>query len=140
MRQLLAIAVIALMTWRAEAGTLHARLVRATGEAVAADQRLSDIEPALKKRFGYDHYQQMGVQQVSLDGKDQQRLDLGEGFVLFVTPKSVEKNMHEISLEWYSGRVALVKTTARISGKNPLFIKGPEVGKDWILLALTVRE
>ncbi len=139
MRRLLTVAALALVAWRADAGTLQARLVRATGEAIT-DQRLADIEPSLKKRFGYEHYQQMGVQQTSLDGKDQQRLDLGEGFVVFVTPKSVEKSIREINLEWYSGRVALVKTTAKISGKNPLFIKGPEVGKDWIVLALTVRD
>ena len=37
------------------------------------------------------------------------------------------------SVEWYV-------RTAKISPKCPLLIKGPAVGKDWIVLALTVAQ
>ena len=140
MRFVIAILALAVAAARAEAGTLQARLIRGTGEAVAADQRLADIEPALKKQFGYEHFQQIGAQPAALDGQKPQRLNLGEGFVVFVTAKPADKGPHEINFEWYSGRVALVKSTAKIGAKNSLFVKGPGVGKDWIILALTVRE
>lgn len=140
MRWLAVSLLVVLLVPATHAASLQARLIRATNDAAKPDARLQDIEKDLKKKFGYEHYLQLGSEQAPLDSKNQQRLNLGEGFVVFVSPKSVEKNVHEISLEWYSGRVSLVKTTVKIPGKTTLFIKGPEVGKDWIVLALTVAE
>ena len=48
--------------------------------------------------------------------------------------------MHELEIEWTSGRASLVKSTIKISEGRDLFIKGPGVANDWILLALTVHE
>ena len=122
------------------ATSLQARLIRATNDSAEADKRLQDIEKDLKKKFGYEHYLLIGNQPAALEAKAQQRLDLGEGFVVFVTPKSIDKNVHEMDLEWYSGRLSLVKTTVRIPARSSLFVKGPDVGKDWIVLALTIAE
>ena len=57
-----------------------------------------------------------------------------------VTPKAVEKKVHEIALEWTSGKASLVKSTVKIAQGTHLFIKGPEVGNDWIILSLSVKE
>ena len=67
-------------------------------------------------------------------------IDLGEGFVVFVTPKSLDKKAKELEIEWTSGRASLVKSTVKIPEGGHLFVKGPGVANDWILLALTVHE
>jgi hypothetical protein len=124
----------------ADAAELQARLIRATNDVDKPDDRLRDIQKGLKKKFGYERSVQLGDQRASLAAKSPQRLNLGEGFVVFVTPKSVAKSTHEMDIEWTSGRASLVKSTVKIATKNTLFVKGPAVGNDWIVLALTVRE
>jgi len=47
-----------------------------------------EIEPPLKVQFGYQHYQLLGVQQEPLKADKVYRLNLGEGFVVFVTRKA----------------------------------------------------
>lgn len=125
------------------AASIQARLIRATNKAddsPPVDAALKDIAPKLKKRFGFESYRLMGTQQQSLDKESTSRLNLGEGFVVFIKPKSVEKTAHELDVQWWSGRALLVKTTVKISEKSSLLIKGPEVGDDWIILALTMQE
>jgi hypothetical protein len=139
MRALLAILLIGL-AYGAQAASIEARLVRASNDKKAVDPSLKDIEPKLKKKFGYEYYQQLGVQQETLRENKTYRLNLGEGFVVFVTPKSTVKKIHEMDLEWTSGRASLVKSTVKISEGNHLFIKGPGVADDWILLVITIRE
>ena len=139
MRALLAIFLVGL-AYGAQAASIEARLVRASNDKKATDSSLKDIEPKLRKKFGYENYQQLGVQQEVLRENKTYRLNLGEGFVVFVTPKSIVKKVHELDLEWTSGRASLVKSTVRISEGGHLFIKGPGVADDWILLVITVRE
>jgi hypothetical protein len=139
MRALLTFFLIVLAC-SAQAASIEARLVRASNDKMAADPNLKDIEPKLKKRFGYDYYQQFGVQQETLKENKTYRLNLGEGFVVFVTPKSTVKKVHELDLEWTSGRASLVKSTVKLTEGNHLFIKGPGVANDWILLVVTIRE
>ena len=122
------------------AASIEARLVRASNDKKTVDQNLKEIEPKLKKRFGSDYYQQLGVQQDALEDNKTSRLNLGEGFVVFVTPRSSSKKSHELDLEWTSGRASLVKTTVKISDGNYLFIKGPGVANDWILLVITIHD
>lgn len=139
MRVLLTILLVGL-AYGAQAASIEARLVRASNEKKAADPSLKDIEPKLKKRFGYEYYQQLGVQQETLRESKTYRLNLGEGFVVFVTPRSTVKKVHELDLEWTSGRASLVKSTVKISEGSHLFIKGPGVADDWILLVVTVHD
>ena len=143
MHWLITVLVALLLTAPMQAASIEARLIRATNKAddsQPTDAALKDIAPKLKKRFGFEHYHQLGSQRQPLDQKSTSRLDLGEGFVVFVTPKSVEKTAHELEVEWWSGRASLVKTVVKISEKCSVLIKGPEVGEDWIILALTVQE
>lgn len=119
--------------------TVQARLIRATHEAQATDAPLKDIEPELKKKFGYKFYRQMGVQKQVLQPQTPHRLDVGQGFVVTVTERAVDKSTHQLEVEWFSGKTSLVKLTARIAEKGTLFFKGPAVGNDWIVLALTVQ-
>jgi hypothetical protein len=139
MRVLLALLLLGLAC-SAQAASIEARLVRASNDKKAVDPSLKDIEAKLKKRFGYGYYQQLGVQQEALQENKTYRLNLGEGFVVFVTPKSTVKKVHELDLEWTSGRASLVKSTVKLSEGNHLFIKGPGVADDWILLVITIRE
>jgi hypothetical protein len=139
MRALLAIFLVGLACG-AQAASIEARLVRASNDKKATDPSLKDIEPKLRKKFGYENYQQLGVQQEVLRENKTYRLNLGEGFVVFVTPKTIVKKVHELDLEWTSGRASLVKSTVKISEGSHLFIKGPGVADDWILLVITVRE
>ncbi len=129
-----------LMAVSAHGAQVQAHLIRASQDAKLDDVRLESLRPQLKKTFGYPYYQQLGERQASLKADTTQRLDLGEGFVVFVRPKSADKNVHELEIEWTSGRASLVKTTVKLPEGRYLFIKGPGVANDWIVLALTVRE
>ena len=129
-----------LLTTNADAASIQARLIRASNDKKAVDPNLKDVESQLKKKFGYEYYEQIGVQQEALRENKPFRLNLGEGFVVFVTPKSTVNKLHELELEWTSGRASLVKSTVKISEGNHLFIKGPSVADDWILLVITLRE
>jgi len=124
----------------ARAADVQARLIRASLDGGATDTELADIQHKLKKVFGYDHYRQLGRKQAALAPATPQRLDLGEGFILFVREKGRDANTYELELEWYSGRTAISKAIAKLPPKTFVFIKGPEVGDDWIILALTVVE
>ena len=123
-----------------QAASIEARLIRASNDNKVTDLSLKDIEPRLKKRFGYEYYQLLGVQQEVLRENKTYRLNLGEGFVVFVTPKSTAHGMHEMDLEWTSGKASLVKTTVKIPEGGHLFIKGPGVADDWIVLVITLRK
>ncbi|HUJ09478.1 MAG TPA: hypothetical protein VL171_05575 [Verrucomicrobiae bacterium] len=138
MRVLLALLLVGL-AFNTQAASIEARLVRGSNDTKAVDSKLQDLEPKLKKQFGYEYYQQLGVQKARLQENKTRRLNLGEGFVLFVTPKSIVEKVHELDLEWTSGRASLVKTTVRIPEGDYLFIKGPAVADDWILLVVTVH-
>jgi hypothetical protein len=124
----------------ANAADVQARLIRASNDASLADERLKALQPQLKKKFGYSYYRQLGEKQEPLASGHTNRLDVGEGFVVFVTPKSKENKVHQLDVEWTSGKASLVKSTVRISSGGHLFIKGPGVGDDWIVLALSVHE
>ena len=137
----LTIALLSLLTTATtQAASIQARLIRASNDKKIEDAALKDIEPKLKQRFGYPYYQQLGVQQEALKEEKTYRLNLGEGFVVFVTPKSTNKKIHELDLEWTSGRASLVKSTVKIPEGGHLFVKGPAVANDWIVLAITIRE
>lgn len=140
MRLLIALLTLTLLSSSARAASIHARLIRATNEEVKHEDKLKDIEPELKRNFGYAHYQQLGAEHTDLEKGKCQRLNLGEGFVVFIRPKVCEGKTHEFEAEWTSGKVSLVKTTVKIPEKKSVFIRGPEVGKDWIVLSLTVQE
>jgi hypothetical protein len=124
----------------AEATQVQARLIRASNDVKLADDRLQALQPQLKKKFGYPYYQQLGEKQEALKAGTTNRLNLGEGFVVFVTPKSQDKKANELEIEWTSGKASLVRSTVKIPNGGYLFIKGPGVANDWIVLALTVRD
>jgi len=138
MRWLVLLSLLLVAT--ADAAQVQARLIRASNDEKLADERLKALQPQLKKKFGYPYYQQLGEKQEALKTGATNRLDLGEGFVVFVTPKSLDKKANELEFEWTSGKASLVKSTVKISDGGHLFIKGPGVANDWILLALTVHE
>jgi hypothetical protein len=140
MRWILVNLAVLLFALNLQAASLQARLVRASNNFKATDAGLKDLEPKLKKEFGYEYYHLLGAQQEALDQTTKSRLNLGEGFVVFVTQKSAEKTLHELEMEWWSGKALLVKTTIKIHEKRSIFIKGPGVGDDWIILALSVHE
>ena len=133
-------AVLALLiAAQSQAATLQTHLIRASNETSKSDPQIKDLEVALRKQFGYQHYQLLGVKSAALKISAPQRLELGEGFAMAVTPKGVDKKVHELAVEWISGKTSLVRSTVKIAQDSHLFIKGPEVGNDWIILALSVK-
>jgi hypothetical protein len=122
-----------------QAASIEARLIRASNEADKPDEQLAKLEPKLKKVFGYKHYQQLGLQQGPLKEDTRVRLDLGEGIVIFVTPRATEKKGQTMDFEMYSGRAALVKSSVRV-GHGELLVKGPEVGNTLLVVSLAVVE
>jgi len=139
MRQLAAIALLFLLALPSQAANIQVRLIRASNDSGKAETCLADIHGKLKEKFGYKFYQQLGVRQQPLKMGEKLQLDLGEKFQVFVTPKSSDKRQQELELEWYSGKTLLVRSIVKIVENGHLFVKGPEVANDWIVLAVSVR-
>ncbi len=139
MRWLIALLLGIAVSATAQAASIEARLIRASNEEGKSDEQLSRLEPKLKKIVGYHHYELLGLQKVPLQEDSQVRLDLGEGIVIFVTPRAREKKGRMMDFEMYSGRAALVKSSIRV-GHGELLVKGPEVGSTVLVVALTLVE
>ena len=139
MRWLMAASLGVVLSVSVQAASIEARLIRASNEADKTDEQLTKLEPKLKKVFGYQHYQQLGLQQGPLKENSQLRLDLGEGIVIFVTPRAAEKKGRMMDFEMYSGRAALVKSSVRV-GHGELLVKGPDVGNTVLVVSLAVVE
>jgi hypothetical protein len=122
------------------AASIEVRLIRASNETEKSDKELSKLEPKLKKVFGYQQYNQLGIQKSDLKDKHTLRLDLGEGIVVFVTPTAVEDKAHVLDFEMFSGRAALVKSTVRVPRGRAILIKGPDVGDTLLVVSLVVVE
>jgi hypothetical protein len=122
------------------AASIQARLIRASNEKEAQDERVKDLVPKLKPVFGYEHYKQLGFQKQPLKDKQKVTLDLGEGFFVFVTPKSVENKTHKLDVELVSGKAIVMKATLEVGEKKPLMIKGPEVGSTLMIVSLSVTD
>lgn len=140
MRWLAILLSLLMMTPVAQAASAQARLVRASMKDGATDQKLKDIEPKLREVFGYKRYTLLGQNQDTLQTGKQLKLCPDEGFTVFVTESSVKNKIHKMELEVYSGKASLVKNTMKIAEKNSVFIKGPEVGSELIVIVLTVLE
>jgi hypothetical protein len=139
MRWLMAALLGVALCGSVQAASIEARLIRASNEDEKPDQQLTKLEPKLKKVFGYRHYQQLGLQQGPFKENSQLRLDLGEGIVIFVTPRAAEKKGRMMDFEMYSGRAALVKSSVRIR-HGELLVKGPDVGNTVLIVSLAVVE
>jgi hypothetical protein len=139
MRWIATLVLSLLFAWPSQAANVQARLIRASNETGKTDTALADIHGKLKEKFGYKFYQQLGAQQQELKAGAKLQLDLGQNFQVFVTPKSADKRQQELDLEWYSGKTLLVRSVVKIVQNGHLLVKGPEVGNDWIVLAVSVR-
>jgi cation diffusion facilitator CzcD-associated flavoprotein CzcO len=139
MRWLAAALLGVVLSASVQAATVEARLIRASNGTDKTEEQLTKLEPKLKKVFGYQHYQQLGLQRGPLKENSQLRLDLGEGIVILVTPRAAEKKGQMMDFEMYSGRAALVKSSVRV-GHGELLVKGPEVGNMLLVVSLAVVE
>lgn len=139
MRWLALLTAFVIVAGSASAASIQARLVRASNDKQASDASLQDLDAVLKKKIGYTRYEQLGTQQTTLDGK-LQRLNVSEGFTVFVKHKSTQDKKHEVEVEWYSGKASLVKSTVTIRAGKSVLISGPAVGEQLIVLALTARD
>jgi len=139
MRWIATVVLSLLFAWPAHAASVQARLIRASNERGKTDPVLADISGKLKEKFGYKFYQQLGAQQQPLKTGAKLQLNLGQNFQVFVTPRPSNKRQQELELEWYSGKTLLVRSVVRVVENGHLLVKGPEVGNDWIVLAVSVR-
>ena len=140
MRWLVAVLLGFALSASVQAASIEARLIRASNEADRPDEQLGKLEPKLKRVFGYQHYKQLCVRKAPLKEQGSLRLDLGEGIVIFVTPKAVEKKTRLMDFEMYSGRAALVKSTIRVPRGREMLIKGPEVGSTVLVVSFVMVE
>ena len=140
MRWLVAILLVVALSAGVQAASIEARLIRASNEDEKSDEQLTKLEPKLKKVFGYQHYQQLGIQKAPLKDQESLRLNLGEGIVVLITPKAEEKKVRIMDFEMYSGRAALVKSTVRVRRDREMLIKGPGVGDTLLVVSFAVVE
>jgi hypothetical protein len=140
MRWLAVILFVVTLNVSARAASIEARLIRASNEIEKPDEQLTKLEPKLRKVFGYRFYTQLGIKASELPDNERVRLDLGEGIVIFITPKAEEKKARIMDFEMYSGRAALVKSTIRVPRDHQMLIKGPEVGSALLIVSFVVVE
>lgn len=143
MRTLILIMTASLwLTLSASAEQIQARLIRASHKEQPSDPHLDDVRKELKEKFGFPHYAIMGKARRELAPGKQQRLDVGEGFVVLATDKTKKEDAKKrsVEVEWYSGSTLLIKFTAEMGPKGTVLVKGPEVGKDWIILGLSLSK
>ena len=140
MRWLIAILLGVALSTGVQAVSIEARLIRASNGDEKPDEQLTKLEPKLKKVFGYQHYQQLGIQKAPLKDQESLRLNLGEGIVVLITPKAEEKKVRIMDFEMYSGRAALVKSTVRVRRDREMLIKGPGVGDTLLVVSFAVVE
>jgi len=137
MRALILILLAGLLAVAADAATVQCRLIRATNTSNGTDLQLRDIATQLEKRFGYKYYRQLGAGKGTLPAKDKMlRLDVGEGFTTFITPKGEG----DLMVELYSGRAAVAKLTVKLKPGGHVLAGPIGVGQDWLILDLTLRE
>ena len=132
-------ALMMLSALPAKAAEVQARLIRASNETGKSDPSLADIQGKLNEKFGYKFYRQLGAHQQPLTPGTKLKMDLGHNFQVFITPQPTEKRQRELELEWYSSKTLLVRSVVKVVENCHLLVKGPEVGNDWIVLAVSVR-
>lgn len=140
MRWLGAVLFTILFVSSAPAASFQARLIRASNDKAPPEEQLKELHPKLKSVFGYEHYKQIGIQKQTLKEKETTTLNLGEGFVINVTPRSVENKKHKFEINLVSGKVSMVQATIEVGEKKTVFIKGPEVGSTLLIISLSVNE
>lgn len=121
-----------------QAASLQSLLIRASNETGDSDASLHALSPKLEKLFGFSKHQKLGGATEELKLQKKSRLDLGKGFVIFATDKKDNKKEHEIEIECYSCKTLLVKSTIKLMPGKQVFIKGPEVGKVWLIISLDI--
>jgi hypothetical protein len=135
-----AAAVGAVATADPTAPVLVTRLVEASNELAESDPHLKGLYASLKKVFGYDRYRQLAHRATRLKPGQPVTIDLGKDFQLVATYREKQKHRHHVVVAWRSGKTLISRQTIKSPANKSIFIKGPEVGKTWIILALTVRE
>ena len=138
MRWLTILGMLLGVTVATQAATIKAHLIRASNDRPPEDQRLKELDSKLRKVFGFAYYQELGYREQSFQDKPSAELNLGRGFVLYAKPRAIQDGVQEIEVEWYSGRVAISKQSLKLPARQFVFIKGPEIGKEWIVLALAL--
>jgi hypothetical protein len=124
--------------WTAQAAEIEVRLVRASNQSEAPDEKLKDLEPKLRKVFGFRRYEQIGLKQEKLSEEGRVSIYPGEGFTVFVQSMSLAPDRHQLEVELFSGKASVLKTTARFPENSTVFIRGPEIGSGLIIVVLTV--
>ena len=140
MRWLVAVLLGVTLSAGGQAPSIEARLIRASNDDEKPDKLLTKLEPKLKKVFGYQHYQQLGIQKAPLKDKETLRLNLGEGIVMLITPRADHKKIRIMDFEMYSGKAALVKSTVHVPHDCEMLIKGPAVGSTLLVVSFVVVE
>jgi hypothetical protein len=140
MRLILAIGLAFLVAASSEAASVQARLIRASNVTPpATDASLKDIQGKLKEQFGYNSYRRLGAKKQTIKSNDKLSFDLGNDFSLLVVPKNADAKQRELEIEWYSGKTLLVRSSIKVLHNGHVFINGPQVGEDLIVLAISVH-
>ncbi len=121
------------------APTLVTRLVKASNELEQSDPTLEDLYQRLKKLAGFERYQQLERQVTALQPNAPVDVPLGKDFRVTATYLGKTAKGHRIKIHWVSGKT-VIASEKKVLKTGGLLIKGPEVGKAWIILAVAIRD
>jgi hypothetical protein len=104
-----------------------------------AQAEVHRLDRTLRRTFGYNQFEVIGQSRKALQSGEASWLAVSKHFSLRVHPRGVSSNGYRVKLQLYQDRQLLVESDATLSERNPLVIRGPQVGDGQLLLLLVVQ-
>jgi hypothetical protein len=136
-----ALGAVSIPNARAE-DSIWSALVLGTNEEhpKAACPELEKYWDKLRNDFGYNQYELLGQHTEAMNGSEDHWLIPRKDFLLHVNSQKSEKpGFFRMKLDLYQEKKLLAQMEARISGRNLLFIRGPNYGNGRIIIILMVE-
>jgi len=120
---------------------IEARLIYGTNaDPKSAGGAAPELEPRLKRDFGYKHYRVLGERSAKLKEGDGEKLELGQNFDISVKHKGTKKQFHTLGIDLYhQGKWLLFIEVSVKQRSEPIFIKGPWTEDGLLIIALTAK-
>ncbi len=97
------------------------------------------IAGTLSRTFGYNYFNLIGQSRKTLQSGEENWMARSKHFSLRVDARGATRDGYRLNLQLFQDRQVLLETTATLSKRSPLVIKGPQIGAGQLLLLLIVQ-
>ena len=123
----------------ADDANVSATMILASNEDKPSDKRLKQIEPKLRKIFGFKTYQQSGSGSGRCSIPGETTLSLGGKFKLMAKIEDAGDKKLRVHIRWTEGKKAMIDTTMVRRRGDPIILGGPMQGDATLIVSLTVK-